>query len=180
MAARRGGVSPECGVLAKREDYDPPNLVQQGDWKLGGAHWALDRRRDRRRGSDGADRRQNSTELGVRALQGVSRLLDSTGRSVKVLRGSHGGQRARSRTRGVELRRRTGSPPAASGANPKASWAGVAGAGLGKLAGAEAGIWRGLAGARLRRCGVAAAAHGALRSGAVRAWSCGAEVAAAG
>ena len=80
-------------------------------------------------------------------MQGVSRLLDSTDRFVKVLRGSHRGQQARSRTRGMELRRRTGSPPAASGANPKASRAGVAGAGLGKLAGAEAGlrlVWPGL------------------------------------
>jgi len=84
------------------------------------------------------DRRRRSTELRVLALQGVSRLLDSTDRFLKVLRGSHGGQHAWSGTRGMELRRWTGSPPAASGANPMASRAGVAGAGLGKLSGAEA------------------------------------------
>ena len=39
-------------------------------------------------------------------MQGVSRLLDSTDRFVKVLWGSHGGQQARSGTRGMELRRR--------------------------------------------------------------------------
>ena len=116
------------------------------------------------------DRWRRSTELGVRALQGVSRLLDSTDRFVKVLRGSHGGQQARSGTRGMELRRWTGSPPAASGANPMASRAGVAGAGLGKLSGAEAELRRGLAGARMRWCRVATAAHGALRGRAVRAW----------
>ena len=103
-------------------------------------------------------------------MQGISRLLDSTGRIVKVLRGSHGGQQARSGTRGMELRRWTGSPPATSSANPMASRAGVAGAGLGKLAGAEAELRRGLARARMWRCGMATAAHGALRGGAMRAW----------
>ena len=68
----------------------------------------------------GSARRTSGTGL----LQGVSRLLDSTDRFVKVLRGSHGGQHARSETRGMELRRQTGSPPAASGANPMASRAG--------------------------------------------------------
>ena len=68
----------------------------------------------------GSTRRSSGTGL----LQGVSRLLDSTDRFVKVLRGSHGGQHARSGTRGMELRRWTGSPPAASGANPMASRAG--------------------------------------------------------
>ena len=97
-------------------------------------------------------------------MQGVSRLLDSTGRSVKVLRGSHGGQQAQSGTKGVELWRRTGSPPAASGANPMASRAGVAGAGLAKLSGADAELRRGLAGARMRRCGVATAARALLRA----------------
>ena len=112
------------------------------------------------------DRRRRSTELGVRALQGVSRLLDSTDRFVKVMRGSHEGQQAWSGTRGMELRRRTGSPLAASTANPMASRAGVAGAGLGKLAGAEAELRRGLAWARMRRCSVAMAAHGSLCGGA--------------
>ena len=75
--------------------------------------------------TSGSTRRSSGTGL----LQGVSRLLDSTDRFVKVLRGSHGGQHARSGT---------SSPPKASGANPMASQAGVAGVGLGKLSGAEA------------------------------------------
>ena len=69
-------------------------------------------------------------EIVGRSLRWSSGLLGSKDRFVKVLRGSHGGQRARSGTRGADLWRQTGSPPAASGANSMASRAGVVGAGL--------------------------------------------------
>ena len=108
------------------------------------------------------------TVLAGRLMRGLSGFLDPLNRRVESLQRCYGGQEARSGPRGVELRRRTGSPPAASGEIPMASRAGVAGAGLGQLSGAEAELRWGLSRARTRRCGVATAAHGALRGGAVR------------
>ena len=107
-------------------------------------------------------------EIVGRSLRWSSGLLGSKDRFVKILRVSHRGQQARSGTRGANLRQRTGSPPAASGANSMASRAGVAGAGLGKFYGAEVELRRGLAGARMRRCGESMAEQRALRSGATR------------
>ena len=106
------------------------------------------------------------TVLAGRPMWGLSGFLDPLNRRVESLQRCYGGQEgqeARSRPRGVELWRRTGSPPAASGGIPMASRAGVAGAGLGQLSGAKAELRWGLSGARMRRYGVASVAHGALR-----------------
>ena len=75
----------------------------------------------------------------------------------------------------MELRRRTGSPPAASGEIPMASRAGVTGAGLGKFSGAEAELRQGLARARMQRCGESTAEQSALHrrwrgGGGSRVW----------
>jgi hypothetical protein len=74
------------GVLAKREVYDPPNLVQQGDWKLGGAH------RARVEGGEPAQRQRRrgpAAELGVvvagRSMREIFGLLVPSVRRVEML-----------------------------------------------------------------------------------------------
>jgi len=74
--------------------------------------------------------------LADRPMWGLSGFLDPLNRRVESLQRCYGGQEAQSGPGGMELRRRTGSPPAASGGIPMAPRAGVAGARLGQLSGA--------------------------------------------
>jgi hypothetical protein len=80
-------------------------------------------------------------------MQGVSGLLDSTGRLVKLLRRCYGGQEGRGTTGSEESRWRSNLPAATSGAIPAVARAGVADGELGELPGDEAKLMRGLAGA---------------------------------
>ena len=130
-----GGASPACGVLGARASYRSSFLAQTTWEALGGSP-----RLKSGRSCSGAGSTSRSGGGGGVVVADGSQVCDfglpsPADWGARSLRGSHGGQRARSRTRGVGLRRRTGSPPAASGANPKASRVGVAVAGLGKLLG---------------------------------------------
>jgi hypothetical protein len=78
-------------------------------------------------------------------MQGVSGLLDSTGRLVKLLRRCYGCQEGRRTTGGEESRWRSNLPAAMSGAIPAIARAGVAGGELGELPGGEVKMMRGLA-----------------------------------
>ena len=121
--ARRRSNTPVSKIAhaGSREQLDPSGTRSRARGKHGRAYQG----RDAGGGAvQGRWRRAPAATLGAeivgRSLRWSSGLLGSKDRFVKVLRGSHGGQQARSRTRGMELRRRTGSPPAASGANPMA------------------------------------------------------------
>ena len=131
----RGGASPACGVLGARASYRSRFLAQTTREALGGSP----RLKSGRSCSGAGSSSRSGGGGGVMVadwLQGcVFGLPSPADRCARSLRGSHGGQQTRSGTRGVGLQRRTGSPPAASGAKPKASRVGVAVAGLGKLLG---------------------------------------------
>jgi len=180
MAARHGGVSPERGVLAKREDYDPPILVQQGDCKLGGAHRALDRRggpaqRLRRRGP--------AAKLDGARGPGVAGRLPTPGFHGSVREGPAREPRGSAGTEQSQERGIAAADRLTSGGVRRKSKGFTGrgrGCGPGEACWSRGRATAGLAGARMRRCGVAAAAQGALRGRAVRTWSCGAEVTAAG
>jgi len=131
--ARRRSHSPVSKITCagSREQLDPSGTRSRARGEYGGAYQG----RDAGGGAvQGRWCRAPAATLGAeivgRSLRWSSGLLGSKDRFVKVLRGSHGGQRARSGTRGADLWRQTGSPPAASGANSMASRAGVVGAGL--------------------------------------------------
>ena len=121
--ARRRSNTPMSKIAraGSRERLDPSGTRFRARDEYGGAYQG----RDAGGGAvQGRWRRAPAATLGAEIVGGSLRwssgLLGSKDRFVKVLRGSHGGQQARSGTRGVELRQRTGSPPAASGANPMA------------------------------------------------------------
>jgi hypothetical protein len=120
----------------------------------------------RRRGPSGGD----GSESGKKLLQRSSRLLDSTGRLVVLLRWRYWGQEGRGTTGGEGSRWRSKIPAATSGAIPAVARAGVAGEGLGKLPGTEAELLRALAGSRAQQGGRSTVGQGALRGGASGWW----------
>src|SRR6185295_8409507 len=74
-------------------------------------------------------------ELAEGVRQRFSGRLDSAGRLVVLLRGSHGGQGGRGTTGGEESRRRRDSLAATSGEIPARWWRGPRGASSGKVLG---------------------------------------------
>jgi hypothetical protein len=104
------------------------------------------------------------------SMQACARLRDSKVR-LKVLLWMCGrGQEGPKHAGGMELRWRSYSSAATSGAIPAVAWARVAGEGLGKLPGTEAELLRGLAGTEVQQGGGSAVVQEALRGGSRWRW----------
>jgi hypothetical protein len=99
-------------------------------------------------------------------MQGISGLLDSTGRLVKLLQRCYRSQEGRGTSGSEESRCRSNLPAATSGAIPAVARAVVAGGELGELPGGEAKPIRALAGSGVQRSGGSMVEQGALRGGA--------------
>ena len=131
----RGGASPACGVLGARASYRSRFLAQTTREALGGSP----RLKSGRSCSGAGSTSRSGGGGGVMVadwLQGcIFGLPSPADRCARSLRGSHGVSGHGAEPGEWDCGGRTGSPPVASGANPKASRVGVAVAGLGKLLG---------------------------------------------